>query len=184
MKNIWSQYNHTLFILRNSPRPLFLYPAAFCFTRNGIPSCFLFRGMVRNGIPRVCLNFCSTERNSELFSLPQKGLERNSESMLLFLFRGTEFQVVFSSAEGFGTEFQDVSVPRNSQNSVGNNHLFRKFPTLNTARRSIYKYCAFGLEKFNKCETTVRDKTWTAKEGPVRIQYKCLIWNLIHSQSK
>jgi hypothetical protein len=30
--------------------------------------------------------FCSTERNSELFSLPLKGSERNSES---FLFRGT-----------------------------------------------------------------------------------------------
>jgi hypothetical protein len=24
----------------------------------------------------------------------------------------------------------------------------------------------------------------TANEGPVRIQYKCLIWNLIHSQTK
>jgi hypothetical protein len=30
--------------------------------------------------------FCSTEQNSELFSLPRKGLERNSESCL---FRGT-----------------------------------------------------------------------------------------------
>ncbi len=30
--------------------------------------------------------FCSTERNSELFSLPRKGSEWNSES---FLFRGT-----------------------------------------------------------------------------------------------
>ena len=33
-----------------------------------------------------CFYFCSTERNSELFSLPRKGLERNSESCL---FRGT-----------------------------------------------------------------------------------------------
>ena len=24
----------------------------------------------------------------------------------------------------------------------------------------------------------------TAKEGPVRIEYKCLIWNLIYSQTK
>jgi hypothetical protein len=45
--------------------------------RNGIPSCFLFHGR-----------------------------ERNSESMLLFLFHGTEFRVVFSSVEGFGTEFR------------------------------------------------------------------------------
>ncbi len=28
--------------------------------------------------------------------------------MLLFLFHGTEFRVIFSSAEGFGTEFRDV----------------------------------------------------------------------------
>jgi hypothetical protein len=72
-------------------------------------------------------NFCSTERNSELFSLLRKGSERISESLLLFSFHGTEFRVVFSSAEGFGTEFREFSVPRNSRNSVGNNHLFRLF---------------------------------------------------------
>jgi hypothetical protein len=60
--------------------------------------------------------FVSTERNSELFSLP-----------LLFLFNGTDFRVVFSSAEGFGTEFRVFFVPRNSRNSVGNNHSFRLF---------------------------------------------------------
>ncbi len=54
-------------------------------SRNGIPSCFLFRGRVWNRIPRVCF-FCSMERNSELFPLPRKGSERNSEN---FLFRGT-----------------------------------------------------------------------------------------------
>jgi hypothetical protein len=90
----------------------------------------------------------------ELFSLPRNGSEQNSESLLLFLFHGTEFRVVFSSAEGFGTEFREytsifvtrngipscflfrggvrngipeVSVPRNSRNSVGNKHLFRLF---------------------------------------------------------
>ncbi len=88
---------------------------------------FLFRGIVRNGIPTACFYFCSTERNSELFSLPRKGLEPNSESMLLFLFHGTEFRVIFSSAEGFGTEFREVSVPQNNRNSVGNDHLFRLF---------------------------------------------------------
>ncbi len=50
--------------------------------------------------------FVSTERNSELFSLPLKCSEGNSESLLLFLLNGTEFRVVFSSAEGFGTEFR------------------------------------------------------------------------------
>jgi hypothetical protein len=41
-----------------------------------------------------------------LFSLPLKGSEGNSENLLLFLVHGTEFRVVFSSAEGFGTEFR------------------------------------------------------------------------------
>jgi hypothetical protein len=110
--------------------------------------------MVWKEIPRVCFCFCSSERNSELFSLPRKGSDRNSESTLLFLFHGKEFRVVFSSAEGFGTEFRDyasifvprngipscflfrgrvrngipeVSVPRNSRNSVENKHFFRLF---------------------------------------------------------
>ncbi len=95
--------------------------------RNGIPSCFLFRWGVQNGIPRVCFYFC---------------------------FHGKEFRVVFSSAKVFGREFREfasifaqrngipscflfrgrvrngipwVFVPRNSRNSVGNNHLFRLF---------------------------------------------------------
>jgi hypothetical protein len=75
--------------------------------QKGIPSCVLFRGMVRKGIPRICISFGSTERNSELCSLPQKGSEQYNGSLLLFLFHGTEFRVVFSSAEGFGTEFRD-----------------------------------------------------------------------------
>jgi hypothetical protein len=83
--------------------------------------------MVRNGIPTVCFYFCSMERNSDLFFLPRKGSEPNSESMLVFLFHVTEFCVFFSSAEGFGREFREVSVPRNSQNSVGHDHLFRLF---------------------------------------------------------
>ncbi len=44
----------------------------------------LFRGMVQNEIPRACFYFCSTERNSEMFSLPLKSSEGNSESLLLF----------------------------------------------------------------------------------------------------
>ncbi len=56
-----------------------------------VPSCLLFRRMVRNGIPRVCFYFSSKERNSKLFSLPLKGSEGNSESMRLFFVHGTEF---------------------------------------------------------------------------------------------
>ncbi len=53
---------------------------AFIFVpRNGNPSSFVFFGRVRNGIPRACFHFCSTERNSELLSLLRKGSERNSE---------------------------------------------------------------------------------------------------------
>ncbi len=115
---------------------------------------FLFHGMVRNGIPRVCFYFCSTERNSKLIFLPLKSSEGNFESLLLVWYHGTEFRVVFSSAEGFGRQFWEfacifvqqngipncflfpgrvwngiprVSFPRNSRNSVGNNHLFRLF---------------------------------------------------------
>ncbi len=115
---------------------------------------FLFRGMVRSGIPRVCFYFCSTERNSGLFSLPLKSSEGDSEGLFFIWLHGTEFRFVFSSDEGFGREFREFasifgqrngipscflfrgrvrngiprfSVPRNSRNSVGNNHLFRLF---------------------------------------------------------
>ena len=54
--------------------------ASIFVPRNGIPSCFLIRWSVRKGIPRDCF---------------------------YFLFNGTEFRVIFSSAEGFGTEFRD-----------------------------------------------------------------------------
>jgi hypothetical protein len=37
-----------------------------------------------------------------LCSLPRNGSERNSENLHLFWFHGTEFRVVFSSAERFG----------------------------------------------------------------------------------
>ncbi len=56
----------------------------------GIPSSFLFHGMVRSGIPSVCLYLSSTEGKSGLVFLPQIGSEWNSESLILFLFLGTE----------------------------------------------------------------------------------------------
>jgi hypothetical protein len=63
--------------------------------------------MVHNGIPRICIYFGSTEWNSEFCSFPQKGSEQNYGSLLLFLFHGMEFRVVFSFAEEFETEFRD-----------------------------------------------------------------------------
>jgi hypothetical protein len=81
----------------------------------------------RNGIPRVCFNFCFTEWNFEFFSLLWNGSERNSESLLLFLFYGIDFRVIFSSVERFGTEFREFSVSQKTRNSVGNNHWFRLF---------------------------------------------------------
>ncbi len=43
--------------------------ASFFVPGYWIPSIFLWRGKVQNGIPRVCFNFCSTVRNSEHFFL-------------------------------------------------------------------------------------------------------------------
>ena len=97
--------------------------ASIFFPRNGIPSCFLFCLRIRKGILRVFFYFC---------------------------IHGKEFRVVFSSAEVFGREFREFasicvqrngipfrgrvrngiprfSVPRNSRNSLGNNHLFILF---------------------------------------------------------
>jgi hypothetical protein len=72
--------------------------ASIFVPQNGIRSCFLFRGIVPESL--LLRYFSSTERNSDLFSLSGKGSEWNSESLLLFQFHGTEFRIVFSSAEG------------------------------------------------------------------------------------
>ncbi len=50
----------------------------------------------------------STEWNSELCLFRSRvRSEQNYGSLLLFLFHGTEFRVILSSAEGFATEFRD-----------------------------------------------------------------------------
>jgi hypothetical protein len=54
------------------------------------------------GVPKVYYYPCSTERNSELFSLPRNGSERNSGSFASILF--------------LGTEFRDFCIPRNRRN--------------------------------------------------------------------
>ncbi len=78
------------------------------FWKSAAAFCSELLSSLQNGSEwRVGFYFCSTERKSELFSLLRKGSERNSESLLPFLFHGTEFRVVISSAESFGTEFRD-----------------------------------------------------------------------------
>ncbi len=73
----------------------------------GILSCVLSRRMVWNRIPRICIYFGSTEWNSDLCSVRRRVQNRITGSLLLFLFHGTELPIVFSSAEGFETEFRD-----------------------------------------------------------------------------
>ncbi len=116
----------------------------------------------RNGIFRVVFSsaervrrefreyasiFVSTERNSEFFSLPLKFSEGNSENLLLFLFNGTEFRVVCSSAEGLGTELRGflfrgtARIPSEiticSVYSIFRGIIFcRKFPTLASGERT------------------------------------------------
>jgi hypothetical protein len=61
----------------------------------------------RNSESLLLQYFCSMEQNSELFFLPRHGSEQNSKCLLLFLFHGTEFRVVLSSAEWYRTEFRE-----------------------------------------------------------------------------
>ncbi len=57
----------------------------------------------------LLLKFWAAEFCVEQVSLPRNCSERNSNSLLLYFFHGTEFRVVFSSAEGFGREFWEYS---------------------------------------------------------------------------
>jgi hypothetical protein len=93
---------------------------------------FLFRGtkfqVVFSSAERfgtefqVFASIFSAEWKSELFSLLRKGgSEQDSKSLLLFMFLGMKFCAFFSSAEWFGMEFREISVPRNSGNSAGTN---------------------------------------------------------------
>ncbi len=57
----------------------------------------------------LLLKFCAAAFCSEQDSLPRNGSERNSDSLFHYLFHGTEFRVVFSSAEGFGRNSESVA---------------------------------------------------------------------------
>ncbi len=60
------------FLFRGMVRNRIQEIAPIFVTRNGIPSICLLRGIVRNEIPKVCFYFCSTLENSEHFSLPRE----------------------------------------------------------------------------------------------------------------
>jgi hypothetical protein len=78
---------------------------AFIFVpRNGILCCFLFRGMVRNGIPRVYFYFCYTEQNSEGIFLFRGMVKNGIEFASIFV---QLYRAFFSSKEWFGTEFRN-----------------------------------------------------------------------------
>ncbi len=66
--------------------------------------------MLRFNSPRASFSWrCfSSTCNGVLLSLLFLTSKGNSENMLLFLFHGTEFRVVFSPAAEFGTEFRDI----------------------------------------------------------------------------
>ncbi len=98
----------------------------FCSSKHNWEHVF-FSEMLWNKISKICFYFCSTERNSELFSLLLNGSERISRVWLYFFSR-------VRNSEHF-------SLPRNGSNGIprvlcsaeqpefpfGTNHLFRIF---------------------------------------------------------
>ncbi len=87
---------------------------SFLCQQTELKACFLPRNASEQNSD-VCFYFCSTERNSELFSLRRNGLEQNSESLLLFLFHGTEFRA-FSLAKWWNEVFWSVEQPKFRRN--------------------------------------------------------------------
>ncbi len=136
-------------------------------------------------------------------SLPRNGSERNYESLLLFLFHGTEFRVVLSSAVGLGREFRkfasfvvprniipscflfhgrarkgfrEFSVPRNFRNSVGNNHLFHLF---RLPRDYFLSEIPNPIRKFSNTELARLDNVygmWLTLLFPVAILLYSVLW--------
>jgi hypothetical protein len=67
--------------------------------------------------------------------------ERNSESLLLFLFHGTEFRALFSSAEWFGTGFLDLASIFVTRNGIPVIFLFREMVQTGISRVCFY-FCS------------------------------------------
>ncbi len=83
--------------------------ASIFVPRKGIPSCFLLCGMVLIRIPSVCFYFCSTEWNSELFSLPLRGMVQNKITKVFFYFCSTVQNSEHFSHLWNGTEWNSES---------------------------------------------------------------------------
>ncbi len=90
----WENY-----FIRNFPVPA-----------NRIESVFLPRNASEQN-SESCIYFCSTERDSEMFSLLRNGSMEFREFASIFVPYYTEFWAFISSAEGFGTEYREFSVP-------------------------------------------------------------------------
>ncbi len=99
--------------------------------------------MVRNGIPKVCFYFCSTEQNSQLFSLPLKRSEGNFESLLLFWYHGKEFWVVFCSAEGSSIFAQRNGIPQKSSERNSESFLFLRTAGIPSEVTICFVYSVF-----------------------------------------
>jgi hypothetical protein len=99
-------------------------------TKESIPKL----GTERNNSTKICFTkqpkmICPYLKSGLFWNyfLPRNALKQNSESLLLFLFHGTEFWAFFSSAELFGKE--EFSVPQNNRNSVGTNQFVSSIPS-------------------------------------------------------
>jgi hypothetical protein len=122
--------------------------------RNRLPSCFLFRRMVRNGVPRVCFYVCSMRNgirvvfsSSEWFRtesqefasmfVPWDGIpscflfcimvQNGIPRVFFFFVSWYRIPSIFIFHELVGNGIPRVSFPRKSRNLAGTNQLFRLF---------------------------------------------------------
>ncbi len=109
------------------------------FAKNPAPAtgCFHSR-QLWNGIPKVCFYFCFMEQNSDLFSLPRNGSERNSESLLLFCF--------------MVQKLEHFSPLRNGLEQNSESFLFRGKPGILPEQTNSSIYSVFHLIICNKGE--------------------------------
>jgi hypothetical protein len=90
--------------------------------------------------------------------VPQKSnaSEWNSKGLLLFLFHGTEFQVVFSSAEWFRTEFRECASIVVTRNRIPSIFLFRGM-----VQNEIQRVCFYFVQLYR---TFFYSKEWFGPE--------------------
>jgi hypothetical protein len=123
--------------------------------------------------------FCprhASERNSELVSLPRNGLERNSESLLLFLFHGTEF-LAFSPLWNDSERNSEIFLfrgtagipPEQTNYSVYSVFLgiifLSEIANPSCLRRTKYNYIFTYLQEKLSCSNTLRTKKRKCLQG-------------------